>query len=78
MPMTCTLVDARNPRWVNEENNLIMVEAKWQHLEAEGYLEFLANPNDVEEHGRDLYNRCVAGEFGAVAAYDSAAIHGGA
>ena len=78
MPFTCTLVDAQNPRWANAEQTLIIVEAKWEHLAAEGFLEFLANPNDVEAHGVDLYNRCVAGEFGAVAAYDSAAIHGGA
>jgi len=67
--MNCILIDARNPRWANAEQNLITVDAKWQHLESEGYLEFGASPNDPEEHGRDLYQRCVDGEFGAVAAY---------
>ena len=67
---TCKLVDAQNPRWANEEKTLITVEAKFEHYEEEwGYLDFLANPNDVEAHGVDLYNRCVAGEFGAVADY---------
>ena len=66
---TCTLIDAQNPQWGNAEHTLIMVEAKWVHLESEGYLPFLANPNDPEAHGVDLYNRCVAGEFGEIAEY---------
>ena len=67
--MNCILIDARNPRWANAEQNLITVDAKWQHLESEGYLEFGASPDDPEEHGRDLYQRCVDGEFGIVAPY---------
>ena len=67
--MNCILIDAKNPKWANAEKTLIQVQAKWQHLESEGYLMFTANPNDVEAHGVDLYNRCVAGEFGAVADY---------
>ena len=67
--MNCILIDAKNPQWVNAEKTLIQVQAKWQHLETEGYLMFLANPNDVEAHGRDLYQRCVNGEFGTIAEY---------
>ena len=67
---TCTLIDARNPKWGNAEHTLIDVEAKWEHYPEEwGYLLFLANPNDIEAHGRDLYNRCVNGEFGTIAEY---------
>lgn len=65
----CKLIDAKNPRWFNEEQTRIIVEAKWEHLESEGYLDFGASPNDVEAHGRDLYQRCVDGEFGTVGAY---------
>lgn len=32
-------------------------------------LPFLALPDDVEEHGRELYARALAGEFGPVAPY---------
>jgi len=67
--MNCILIDAKNPKWVNAEKTYIEVEAKWQHLESEGYLAFGASANDVEAHGVDLYNRCVAGEFGTVADY---------
>jgi len=65
----CILIDARNPQWVNAEHTLIEVEAKWEHLADEGYLPFGANPEDVEAHGRDLYQRCVNGEFGTIAEY---------
>ena len=65
----CILIDAQNPQWGNAEHTLIEVEAKWQHLESEGYLPFGATADDVEAHGVDLYNRCVAGEFGTIAEY---------
>jgi len=65
----CKLIDAKNPRWANAEQTRISVEAKWEHLESEGYLGFGANSDDPEAHGRDLYQRCVAGEFGTVADY---------
>jgi hypothetical protein len=66
---TCILIDAKNPKWANAQNTLIEVEAKWEHLEEEGYLPFAANPEDIEAHGRDLYQRCVDGEFGTIAEY---------
>lgn len=67
--LTCVLIDARNPQWGDAEQTFILVEAKWQHLESEGYLTYTAQSTDTEAHGVDLYNRCVAGEFGAVADY---------
>lgn len=66
---TCILIDAQNPRWGDAEHTHIVVEAKWEHLAEEGYLPFGADPNDVEAHGVDLYNRCVNGEFGTIAEY---------
>ena len=66
---TCILIDAQNPKWGNAEHTIIDVEAKWEHIADLGYLLFTANPNDTEDHGVDLYNRCVAGEFGEIAEY---------
>jgi len=66
---TCILIDAQNPQWGNAEHTFIDVEAKWEHLESEGYLPFTATSNDNEAHGVDLYNRCVNGEFGTIAEY---------
>ena len=66
---TCILIDAKNPQWADENKTCINVEAKWKHIESQGYLEFTASPNDSEAHGVDLYNKCVAGDFGTIADY---------
>ena len=67
--MKCILIDAQNPQWVDAEQTAIVIQAKWEHLENEGYLSFLATSNDPEEHGVDLYNRIINGEFGTIAEY---------
>ena len=34
-----------------------------------GWIPFTASPDDVEEHGRVLYEKAVSGEFGDIAEY---------
>lgn len=34
-----------------------------------GKVPFAANPNDDLPHGVEIYNRCVAGDFGPIAEY---------
>jgi hypothetical protein len=34
-----------------------------------GWIEFRASPDDTEAHGRDIYARAIAGEFGEIAPY---------
>lgn len=58
---------ANSPKWVNAENNRIVLTVKFAELEEE--VPFLASPNDVEPHGVTLYNNAVAGLYGTVAAY---------
>lgn len=81
MPITiasngATLIDAKNPHWVNAENTMIVLEAKWSHYEAmgmtenDGYYKFLAEPNDVEAHGREILEEAKLGTYGTVADYD--------
>lgn len=55
---------ARNPK-TNEAGN---VDLEIDHP-AFGWIPFTASPDDVEPHGRDLYARAMAGEFGPVAEY---------
>lgn len=59
-------MQVKNPRWANAQHTLIDIEI--EHPEY-GWLPFTANPNDVEEHGRQLYAEAVAGQFGPVAEY---------
>lgn len=59
-------MQVRNPKWANAEHTLIDLEI--DHPEY-GWIPFTADPNDVEEYGRQLYAEAVAGQFGPVAEY---------
>ena len=59
-------INARNPSYSNAQNTAIGLEV--EHPEY-GWIPFTATPNDVEQHGRDLYAEAKAGKFGAVAPY---------
>jgi hypothetical protein len=63
--MTYTTV--KNPRWANAENTSIDVDVFFIHLNEE--VPFGASPNDIVAHGREIYQRCVDGEFGPIAPY---------
>lgn len=57
----------RQPRWANPEKTKINCFVKFSDFKIE--VEFTADPNDVEAHGRDIFNRCLSGEFGTVGDY---------
>ena len=61
------IVYAKDPKWANPEKTLIDVTVRFENFAED--LQFTANPNDVEDHGRELYERSVNGDFGAVADY---------
>jgi hypothetical protein len=56
-----------NPQWTNAENTAIDCVVTFDHIGAA--VPFTANPNDSEAHGREIFERCAAGEFGEVATY---------
>tara|TARA_R100000773_G_C4192321_1_gene97787 strand:- start:9 stop:272 length:264 start_codon:yes stop_codon:yes gene_type:complete len=70
-----TLVGAKNPVWANEEQTLIQLDCKFSHYstlgitENDGYLPFMANPNDIEAHGRQIFEKAKAGDYGTVGDY---------
>ena len=55
----------------NEGNPIRVIdcECQWSHLgdDTQEWLPFTASPDDIEQHGKDLYNAIVAGEHGAIA-----------
>lgn len=57
---------AKNPQWANAEQSLIDCEIEHPVF---GWIPFTANPQDVEEHGRELFAMLAAGEGGPVADY---------
>jgi len=57
--------DVKNLKWVDVAHTAIDCEVNFEKL-TEGYVHFTASPNDVEAHGVEIFNRCVAGDFGAI------------
>ena len=56
----------RNPIYSKFDNSIIDCEVNHSVF---GWIPFTASPNDVEEHGRELFEKLKAGEFGVIADY---------
>lgn len=63
-----TYTTVSNPQWLNSTQTQIGLYVNFDHL-AEESVFFTADPNDIEPHGVELYNRAVAGDFGTIASY---------
>lgn len=63
MTDTLTIVSALNPVRVEGDYNVIL---KVWFEELDGPVEFIASPLDVERHGKELWIRAMAGEYGPV------------
>lgn len=56
-----------NPAWSNTEASTI--DCNVVFTGRNGAIRFTASAHDVEPHGVQIFNRCVAGDFGLIAAY---------
>lgn len=65
--MEITYTEATGPAWANEDQTAINLMVKFNHLPAA--VPFTALPGDAMAHGRELFARAAAGDFGEVAAY---------
>jgi len=54
----------KSPRWARADQSAISCIVKFEHLLDEH--EFIATPRDCEEHGREIFRRCINGEFGEI------------
>lgn len=63
--MMIHILGARSPHYTAGGTVHLMVT-----VDGLGEVPFIAAPWDIEEHGRALYDRALAGEFGPVAAYE--------
>ena len=62
------LITAHSPVWANIEHTCIDLKVSFAEL-PDIDLPFTANPHDSEIHGRDIFNRAIAGEFGPIMEY---------
>ncbi len=58
------ILSVRDPRWSSADKQTIDCWIRTNTQQQE--LPFTASPDDPEPHGRDIYTRCVAGEFGPI------------
>jgi len=58
------LVSARDPKWTSPEKVSIDVIARFEGVDED--FPFTATPWDEMEHGKDIFERAKAGEFGSV------------
>ncbi len=58
---------AKNPQWADSEKSIINLTVRFEGFPQE--LPFTACDNDTESHGKELFKRAVAGEFGKVSEF---------
>ena len=58
---------AKNPQWADAEHTRIDITVKFDKYDE---LLFSATPDDCEAHGREIFAKAVAGEFGPVAEFE--------
>jgi hypothetical protein len=62
-----TIESASNPIYMSEDGKSIHLDVKF--AEFNEIVPFNAMQNDTTQHGVDLYNRAILGEFGEIAPY---------
>lgn len=65
--MKIEILSVRDPFWADAQHTSINCKLRISAFSEE--LPFTANPNDIEAHGREIFCRCVNGEFGEIQAY---------
>lgn len=57
-------MNAKNPKF----NSIGTIDLELYHT-LYGWIPFTASPNDIEEHGRNLYSLAISGNFGEIGPY---------
>ena len=58
--------EVKNLRYANKEHSLFDCDVTFEGI---GTVPYTPHPNDPVEHSREIYARCMAGEFGDIADY---------
>lgn len=59
------ILEAKNPRWANEEKTAIDVDVNFEGI-PEQFITFTASPQDSTSYGVELFNLAKAGKLGVV------------
>ena len=64
--MKMEYTSVKNPKWTSSEKTSIECVVNFQTI---GEIPFCASLEDNHDHTTEIYNRCVAGEFGPITEY---------
>lgn len=64
-----TPLEVRNPRWKNAEHTILDVDVLFEELEPVGLVPFTATVNADTDHGVEIWEKGLAGEYGPIADY---------
>ncbi|MCA0963653.1 hypothetical protein [Salipiger bermudensis] len=65
--MEFDIISVQEPTWADVEHSAINCRLRTTAYSKE--LPFTARPSDTEAHGREVFRRCVSGEFGEIQPY---------
>jgi len=66
---TRTVVSAHSPVYADPENKTVRLKVAFAEIPQYGEVDFLATPNDIEPHGRDILASALAGQYGPIGPY---------
>ncbi len=69
-----TVEDVKNPRWMNAGHTVLDADVKFRELAPLGYIPFTAVENADTEHGREIWQKAKAGDYGTIAEYEPPSI----
>lgn len=69
MAVNYTITDAKNPKWANDDKNVINLDVNFAEIDGDDYIAYSASPSDIVEHSRTLYSNAVNGDYGTVEDY---------
>jgi hypothetical protein len=67
MEMTMKYSEVKDLRWADEAKSMVLCTVTFEDLPVP--VPFTASPGDVEAHGVEIFQRCTAGDFGAIGDY---------
>lgn len=70
--MELTIKTAHSPVWSRADQTSVDLAVEFEEIDGE--IPFTASPNDPHEHGRSLFARACAGDFGAIGPYVAAPV----
>lgn len=64
-----TVVEVRNPRWVNANHTMFDADILFQELSPMGHVPFTATAEADTNHGAEIWSNALAGNYGDIAEY---------